>query len=534
MSPWRNWCFRRNIWNWIETNAMAAIWFGEKTPDLSADPHRMDVVFFVGLAPVRPRDILPEPLDRWFRERGWHERVESTPGVISLRDVPVPVDSWETYGRYFAWPWDADGGPPEIYPLGRAVQSFFAQGGRKAYVVSMGDPIGETADTRQRVQALERVLYGVEGLLGSVTTRDELAVLNFPPLDFPEADPDTWHAIHHGTALGDVALVAYPDLPYLVASLPDPVPVAMPSRKDPESFVECFGEELPASPCRVVISRAPRCDGIGLRVWKQAVQTILLWMQQNAREWVLVAALPLPMPELDSSWWAVALQDVFGVRPEEGGCASAFFQCVFPWLVDPSEAGALLSPDGPLLGLLAANALTRGTFRSAAGRYPVGVSGIVPVLSLAERQKAPDQAHTMERRLCLFHSTPNGVVLASDRTTSLEPSHGPGPVSRLLGFIFKAARRLGETMVFENSSPRTWNQLRRVLANLLESIYLAGGLEGARRQDAFHVMCGLHTMTGQDADSGRLVAHIQVRPAIPVETLQVVLAIEPNGTVRMD
>ncbi len=512
---------------------MPAIWFEEKTPELSADPHRMDVVLFVGLAPLRPLDFLPEPLERWFQERGWAQGIQLGSGLVSLEDVPVPVDSWETFQRFFVWPWDSKDGTMENYPMGRAVRSFFAQGGRKAYVVSMGNPTAERADTTQRIKALERVLYGVEGPLKGVTTRQELASLTFPLLDSPCSDVATWHGIQHGPALSDVALAAYPDLPYLVTPLPDPVSLEIFVRKDPENFVDCYEGEPALVPRRVVIPRGPRCDEIGLQVWK-AVQAILLWIQENAREWVLVSALPLPVPALESSWWNMALEHVLENRPEEGGCASAFFQCAFPWLIDPSEPGFLLAPDGPLLGLLAATALARGSFRSAATRSLLGISGTSPVLSLAEREKAPDVSRAMVRRLCLFHKASSGVVLASDRTTSLDPSYGPGPVSRLMGFILKAARRLGETLIFENSSRRTWSQLQRVLTCLLESIYLAGGLDGARPQEAFHVVCGPETMTWQDMDSGRLIARLHLQPAFPVESLQVVLAMEPNGNLRLE
>lgn len=509
---------------------MPAIWFEEKTPEPSADPYRMDVALFVGLAPLRPLDRPPAALERWLQEGGWLDRVVS---AACLRDVPVPVDSWEAFQGFFGRPEESVGEAAGLCPLARAVRSFFAQGGRKAYVVSMGNPLPEGAEAARRVKALERLLYGAEGPLGGRETLEDLASFSFPPLGSPEADTGTWHGIHHGIALRDVAFAAYPDLPYLVASPSDPVSVEIPPRRDPEIFVECSETEPPVPVRRVWIPTAPRCDPAGLQVWKKAVQAILLWIRQNAREWILAAALPLPEPQREASWWVEDMQEILAAEPEEGGCASAFFQGAFPWLTDPLEPGRLLAPDGPLLGILAVNALERGTFRSAAGRPVPGVSGTVPVLSWAERERAPDASRAMIRRLCLFHGGPTGVVLASDRTTSLDPSHGPGPVSRLMGFILKAARRLGDTLVFEDSSPRTWSRLQRALSGLLESIHLAGGLEGSSSREAFHVMCGPQTMTLQDMDSGRLVARIQVQPAVPVEALQVVLAMEPDGNIRM-
>lgn len=515
---------------------MPSIWFEEKSGNPAVHPYRMDVGLFVGLAPLRSPDRLPDPLEPWYRQQGLLDRVCPPSGGIHLRDVPIPVDSWETFRRFFLWPQAAGESTPlreAFYPLGRAVKAFFAQGGIKAYVVSMADPLSPGAGEAERMATLELLLYGRNGPFAGAADRAELAERPFAALPRTGESPLSQHGIQLGSALADTALVALPDLPYLSAAPVEPVSVLMPERPAPESFVECVAPHVPTPYRRTAPPFRPLHDPVGYALWGRAIHCLLSWMVENAREWQLVCALPPPHPACGPSWWAELCGTILGRGLDEGGCASAFFQCAFPWLGDAEDAENLLAPDGPLMGLLAANALKKGTFRSAAGSLTAAVSSLDPVLSLNEKEKVPDSVHAMKRRLCLFESTPRGTQLASDRTTSLEPTHGPGCVSRLMGFILKAARGLGESLVFENASARSWRTVEQGLSSLLEAVYLAGGLGGTDVQNAFHVTCGTDTMTQQDVDSGRMIARIVVQPAVPVEAIQVVLAMEPSGSVSV-
>src|SRR5688500_8416472 len=83
-------------------------------PALGAEP--MDVAAFVGVA---PRGAAWEPVD----DPTLHDA-----GIFLARSVAVPVDSWDDYVQEFG----AFEGPGL---LPHAVAAFFAQGGRRAYVV---------------------------------------------------------------------------------------------------------------------------------------------------------------------------------------------------------------------------------------------------------------------------------------------------------------------------------------------------------------------------------------------------------------
>src|SRR5215470_1183833 len=123
---------------------MSGLRFERHAPPSAIDPNRADVALFVGLVPRRPGD-LPGSVLSWLVERGWIASPYERSGAGDLLDVPVPVASWEAFDRLFAWERrDLDGlggnGRLAATYLGAAVRSFFAQGGRRCYVVRTGDP----------------------------------------------------------------------------------------------------------------------------------------------------------------------------------------------------------------------------------------------------------------------------------------------------------------------------------------------------------------------------------------------------------
>jgi len=104
-------------------------------------PNRTDIACFVGYVGRRETE-LPAELDRWLRERGWHLAEHGRTPFDELLDVPVPVDTWDLFDHLFAWDERDLNGQGQLGTayLGAAVRSFFAQGGRKCYVVRVGDP----------------------------------------------------------------------------------------------------------------------------------------------------------------------------------------------------------------------------------------------------------------------------------------------------------------------------------------------------------------------------------------------------------
>ena len=101
-----------------------------------------------------------------------------------------------------------------------------------------------------------------------------------------------------------------------------------------------------------------------------------------------------------------------------GACISS--PLAWPWLRTAQGAdlpGQLEAPDGLLAGLVARNALARGTFRSVAGTPLPAVFGTEPVLPWSAIAATATDA--LARRVCVIAPQPGGGWAVRER-----PLHG--------------------------------------------------------------------------------------------------------------
>jgi hypothetical protein len=487
---------------------MKSLVFETQSPIATSDPNRADIACFVGF--VRRRETpLPAGLLYWLEERGWINSPYNRSHPEQLLDLPIPLDSWELFDRLFEW---------EKRPLnssligstylGAAVRSFFAQGGRRCYVIRVGDPWRFDCVRSQKIESLKQLIPGYPLAVSSVPTNQ-----------------NSWQGVGHLLGLPDVSFVCLPDLTDAIAadpkSLPDPVEVPPPL----EQFVECSPPppELKEKVARLF--QAPRTDLEGYNLWKTGIGAIADWLSRYQREVQLVAAVPLPLVPSD-----VAIANL--------GISSAFVQLAYPW-VETFGSGnlpeQLESPDAVLIGILARNALLRGTFRSAANSHLADVQRLYPVLTREQLDKTSligtKSEYTLVQRVSILGETPNGLRLLSDVTTSLDESYRPASVNRLVTVIVRAARRLGEESVFEASGERLWKRLQDSLTGLMVALVQIGALRDTA--SPFEVVCDRRTMTQSDIDNGRVITRVEFEAAIPIERITVLLAMSDGGQISL-
>lgn len=521
---------------------MLGLDFEIQAPVVAPDPNRTDIACFVGF--VRRRGtVLSASVRRWLDEQGWTgppygRKTEAE--IDSLLNLPVPIDTWETFDHLFAWDGRelVEGGPSGSTYLGAAVRSFFAQGGRKCYVIRVGDPWPVAGNPRQLTPREQQELR-------------LLRLMMLVPMSVSPVDRESWRGIDHLFGLPDVSFLCLPDLSDIVRAAP--AEMTHPEFSMPEEiFVEC----TTPTPSRVdEFARylaAPRCDESGYRDWAQTIGRATLLISRHWREVQVIAAIPMPQVGNDRSLSMES--DLLRFLTAEGGkplsrlpgdqgMASAFLQLAYPWARTPGSANLperLESPDGVLTGLLARNAILRGSFRSAANLHLGDVYDLAPLLSRGQMSRLlPDsdrggaRLHSLLDRVSLFGPTPGGWRLLSDVTTSLDESYRPACVNRLVSLLVRAARRIGEEVVFEPSNERLWAQLRGRLDNLLIGLYQLGALGGASPAEAFQVRCDRTTMTQNDIDNGRLIVRIEFTAALPIERIKVVLAMDEGGQVSL-
>lgn len=513
----------------------AGLVFQDQALVIASDPHRADIALFVGFVARRPASAVPAAVADWLAAQGWTAHRPGRQSLPDLWDVPVPVDNWQIFDSLFDWKHRplTEGSPGHATTLlGAAVRSFFAQGGRKCYVVRVGDPfpvLAARSDTEPQA-ALARLVPGYP-----------LAHAANP------ADPANWRGMAHVMGLPDVSFLCMPDLADIVGGQPaPPAPADLPGQA-PEVFTDCSeGElgEVVQAPARRV--RAPRCDAAGYAAWARALSLAAGALARYSREVQLVAAVPMPYAGTPSAgnMLPALLGDGIGplsLAPFAGldGLASAFVQLAYPWVRTAGSANlpeGLESPDGVLCGVLARSALARGAYRSAARQHLADVYDVFPVLPHAQMylpQPGPDgRPLSLIERVSLLGPTPDGLRLLSDVTTALQESYRPACINRLTAALVRAARRLGEELTFEASGERLWAQVRGGLERLLLGLLQAGALRGGSPAEAFRVRCDRSTMTQNDIDNGRVVVEVQFNPAAPIERITVVLALSEGGQVE--
>ena len=463
-------------------------------------PNRTDVALFVGFVRARPGASIPAVLSRWLELRGWTSKPYGQPRktVEDLVDLPIQIEGWKQFAAIFDWENRTPDRRDGATYLGAAVRSFFAQGGRKCYVVRAGDPFALETGRDDRVAAIAKLIPGYPN-----------------SFDASPADRFSWRGVGHLFGLPDVSFVCVPDLADCVAidRLRVPVPDAPPPPQ--EEFVECSTPVAPAPPDRTVRGvGAPTCDLDGFELWAGAVRIVTEMLAlRRIREVQLIVAVPIPDARL-----------AFDLAPP-----SAALQLAYPWVRTPASGGLpekLESPDGVLAGILARNALLQGTYRSAAGQNLGDVYDIYP--DLDRHEQARDR---LIERLSLMGETPAGLRLLSDATMSGDQMLQFGVVTRLIGTIVRNARRLGEEVVFESSGEKLWGDVRNRLGALMRGLYEAGAFRGASPAEAYQVRCDRSTMSQNDIDSGRVIAHLQFDAAAPVDTITVALAVNDDRSV---
>ena len=555
---------------------------------------RVDVACFVGFVArrgdvtpqagesdgARLQRVLPPWVRDWLVQRRWM-RLDSDgldlPGRVSdlgrtadqlaeLDDVPVPLESWDSFDELFDW----DNRGVEVTEssrragtrLGAAVQEFFERGGRRAYVVRVGDPLPVFAGRAARLARVHRLIPNLFGLLGpraASFNADTLSAWAEILQPVSPADPTTWRGIGHLLGLPDVSFLLLPDLPDLLAAeQPSFVPAAGPRR--PERFVELQDAPLGRVDLGLRSIPAPRCDAQAFEQWAALVGGIgefFASRRNGLRETQFIGALPLPIIERDSALapgsagaadpLTRAYARVQAARQAQWTAAAtvqtAFVQLVYPWLrtfQSHRQPAGLAAPDGTWGGLLAANALTNGTWRSLQRTELPGILAVEPMVDPSVQQQilpwlpgSTAANRTIRERITLIGPVGGGLRVLSDVTTDDDDAYRQGSVCRLTAALLRAARTLGETFVFRSNGPRLWRELKDAFEALLEQLWTEGALDGTTPQKSFTVRCDPSTMSQADIDAGRLVAEIAFQPAANIERIVVVLAMDDGGQVSL-
>jgi hypothetical protein len=507
---------------------MNGLSFHRVTAISESAPERVDIACFVGVISARAGRPLTPEIAEWLSAHSWADAAAVASRFLSaFPNVPIPIENWSVFDALYQWESrtkDGLGGPTW---MGKAVRSFFSQGGQKCYVVSIADSLVlDLVDEAQQRSLRERYL----------------------PPGISEQDRNTWKGAGVLFGLEDVSLVVLPDLPELVRQLNlPPDPTLPPPSPVEEHFVRC--DDVPTPPLlpdtSLAAKSAPRCDQAGYTKWTKFLTDFRqpFLGTRAVREAQLIVAMPIPA---DAAVFGSA-HDLISVLPEDadvamgGGFASGFIQVCYPWLKTDDSLDLpeqLLPPDGLMAGLLARNALARGTYSNATKIVPNQLFEVDPELA-RENYNVPEAPVTLAagavapelilaQRVSLFGPTPAGFRLRSDVTTSKDATYRSAPTRRLISAVVRTARTVGEGLMFGASGPRLWGQVRTTLQAALKRYWQAGALDGETASSAFTVRCDGSTITQNDKDSGRVIAEVTLNTAVSLEQIRILMALTAN------
>lgn len=515
--------------------------------------NRMDLACFVGYTRRREGRRLPGSVLDWLRNEGWIDAPDQPTSELDaagrsflpggIDHLPIPLDSWSMFEDIFevhSLLVDPELASPVPSYLAAAVRSFFAQGGRRCVVV----PVEAPAD-----------LY-----LRSDTARRSLAIAALVPAhvgDVAAMEPDdrsAWRGIGLLHGLDDVATLCLPDLPWLVGQVPDWLdPIEAPDVAR-DGFFECSDRATPR-PERV--RRPPiavsRCDELEYRAWAGVVRHVSRFLAHHRRDLQFVAALPLPSAnsrlsrepvEALIAWGLLEQGDEGRGSPSDSGVANRFLQLAYPWLGWTGAQGlpeGVEPADGALAGCIARATLLSGAFRTVAGRALYDIDRIEPQLSRVQLDAEPlgvlatgAPVHgAWVHRASIISPAARGFVVESDVTSSGEHSYQLASIQRMHAVWIRALKQAGESFVFEASNENTWSRVRRQLDLVGRALFDGGAFRGESPWQAYRIRCDRTTMSQRDIDAGRLIAEIEYKPAAPLETIRIALALAQNRRVSV-
>ena len=176
-------------------------------------------------------------------------------------------------------------------------------------------------------------------------------------------------------------------------------------------------------------------------------------------------------------------------------------------------------PSGAVAGVYASVDRTRGVWKAPAN---VSLAGVT----------APDRRFTQDELAALNidaaagksinairHFSGKGTLIFGARTLAgLDANYRYVSVRRLMNMIEESCAKACAQFVFEPNDANTWIRVRAMIENFLQLIWRDGGLQGATPEDAFRVMVGLgETMSKEDVTAGRMKVFISVAPVRPAE-----------------
>jgi len=207
-----------------------------------------------------------------------------------------------------------------------------------------------------------------------------------------------------------------------------------------------------------------------------------------------------------------------GCGAVDGGNAAIYY----PWVVVPdllkSAPGAtrLVGPAAIAAGKYLETDASRGVFKTPAGFGTKIGSAVALERTLTNAEL--DSLNAASKPVNAIRNVPGaGIVIMGGRTLNNSTGERYINVRRSMIYLKKELTDRSNFAVFENNDEQLWNQLRTALGNFLRSYWSQGGLRGNTPAEAFYVRCDASNNTATNIINGLVNIEIGVAVEYPAE-----------------
>lgn len=195
-----------------------------------------------------------------------------------------------------------------------------------------------------------------------------------------------------------------------------------------------------------------------------------------------------------------------------------------------------LPPSAAVAGIYVRTDKERGVWKAPANASIVGITGITRAIT-EEEQTTLNSDPISGKSVNAIRSFPGRGILVWGARTLAGNDHEYRYVSvrRFLNVVKASVYKATHFVVFEVNEQPSWNRLKVMIENYLQTLWRAGALQGTSAEKAYFVKVGLgSTMTTQDVLDGKVIIEIGLAVVRSAEFVMIKIIHHQESTSSTD
>jgi phage tail sheath protein FI len=208
---------------------------------------------------------------------------------------------------------------------------------------------------------------------------------------------------------------------------------------------------------------------------------------------------------------------------------TSFAAAYYPWVIvdDPLRIARIVRtvpPSGHLAGVYARSDALRGVQKPPANEVMEGVFDVAETIDERVHGELNGGGINAIRPI-----PGRGVLVLGARTLDPDVRWRYINVRRLFAYIEEVLDEQMQWAAFEPGNPKLWSEIDRSIRGFLERLYREGKLDGTTPDQAFFVQCDESTNPPWETEAGRVVCLVGIQPPFPAEFVVVRIGVTRSG-----